>query len=103
LARELVRRTTAGTLYVLDEPTAGLHRSDVEAVMHLLGGLVDEGATVVIIEHDPAVIALADHVIDLGPGAGPDGGELLWQGSVEGLRDLAGSRTAEALRAHLGA
>lgn len=103
LARELVRRTTAGTLYVLDEPTAGLHRSDVEAVMHLLGGLVDDGATVVIIEHDPAVIALADHVIDLGPGAGPDGGTLLWQGSVEGLRDVTGSRTAEALRAHLGA
>ncbi len=103
LARELVRRTTAGTLYVLDEPTAGLHRSDVEAVMHLLGGLVDDGATVVIIEHDPAVIALADHVVDLGPGAGPDGGTLLWQGSVEGLRDLTGSRTAEALRAHLGA
>jgi excinuclease ABC subunit A len=103
LARELVRRTTAGTLYVLDEPTAGLHRSDVEAVMHLLGGLVDEGATVVIIEHDPAVIALADHVIDLGPGAGPDGGEMLWQGDLAGLCGVAGSRTAEALRAHLGA
>ncbi|MFO0630611.1 MAG: excinuclease ABC subunit UvrA [Polyangiales bacterium] len=103
LARELVRRTTAGTLYVLDEPTAGLHRSDVEAVMHLLGGLVDEGATVVIIEHDPAVIALADHVIDLGPGAGPEGGEVCWQGDVAGLRARGESRTAQALRAHLGA
>lgn len=103
LARELVRRTTADTLYVLDEPTAGLHRDDIEALTDLLQSLVAEGATVVVIEHDPAVIALADHIIDLGPGAGPEGGAVTVAGDLATVLRCETSATAAALRAHLSA
>lgn len=99
LARELSRRSSARTLYVLDEPTAGLHPNDIEVLTHLLQRLVAQGGTVVLVEHDPAVVALADHVIDLGPGAGPDGGEVVVAGDVEAVRACARSRTGEALRA----
>ncbi|HEX4108982.1 MAG TPA: hypothetical protein VHX88_12655 [Solirubrobacteraceae bacterium] len=72
--------------YVFDEPTVGLHPHDVRRMNDLLVRLRDKGNTVLVVEHKPEVIAIADHVIDLGPGAGTDGGELVFQGTVEGLR-----------------
>ncbi len=72
--------------YVFDEPTTGLHPHDVERTNRLLLQLRDKGNTVLVIEHEPEVIAIADHVVDLGPGAGSDGGEVCFEGSVEDLR-----------------
>ena len=89
LANEL--DASAKTL-VLDEPTTGLHMHDVDRLVALLDRLVDGGATVIVIEHDPEVIARADWVIDLGPGAGHDGGRIVFEGtpqSVDGARSLA--------------
>ena len=98
LARELTRRGTDRTLYVLDEPSAGLHPGDVEVLAHLLERLVAQGSTVVVIEHDTALIALADHVVDIGPGAGPDGGDVVVEGDLATVLASPVSRTAEALR-----
>jgi excinuclease ABC subunit A len=86
------------TLYVLDEPTIGLHARDTGLLLKILRKLADRGNTVVVVEHDPDVIAAADRVIDLGPAAGANGGELLFSGSPAQLRRLASSKTAEALR-----
>ena len=72
-------------LYVFDEPSIGLHPRDVAQLTGLLRGLRDKGNTVLVVEHDPDVIAVADHVVDLGPGAGRDGGQVVYQGSVAGL------------------
>ena len=83
--------------YVFDEPTIGLHPHDIERTNQLLLRLRDKGNTVLVIEHEPETIAIADHVVDLGPGAGTAGGEVVFEGSVEGLR-AAGSITGR----HLG-
>lgn len=72
--------------YVFDEPTVGMHPHDVQRMNGLLLGLRDKGNTVLVVEHEPEVIAIADHVVDLGPGAGNAGGRVVWEGSVEGLR-----------------
>src|SRR5215472_8301190 len=72
--------------YIFDEPTVGLHPHDIQRLNGLLLRLRDKGNTVLVVEHKPAVIAIADHVIDLGPGAGTDGGEVVFEGTVEGLR-----------------
>ena len=72
--------------YVFDEPTAGLHPHDIERMNRLLLQLRDKGNTVLVVEHKPETIAIADHVVDLGPGAGADGGEICFEGTVEGLR-----------------
>src|SRR5690625_5438565 len=72
--------------YVFDEPTIGLHPHDIQRMNALLRQLRDKGNTVLVVEHKPEMIAIADHVIDLGPGAGSDGGEVVYQGSLEGLR-----------------
>ncbi|MBY5161402.1 ATP-binding cassette domain-containing protein [Salsipaludibacter albus] len=72
--------------YVFDEPTAGLHPHDVRSMVDLLGSLRDKGNTVLVVEHDPQVIVHADHVVDLGPGAGTSGGTVTYQGGVDGLR-----------------
>jgi excinuclease UvrABC ATPase subunit len=77
--------TLTGLLYVFDEPSTGLHPQDVAQLTDLLTALRDKGNTVLVVEHDPAVIAAADHVIDLGPGAGRDGGHILYTGDVTGL------------------
>ena len=74
-----------GMLYVFDEPSAGLHPHDVAALVDLLRSLRDKGNTVLVVEHDPDVITAADHVIDLGPGAGRDGGRIVYQGDITGL------------------
>jgi excinuclease UvrABC ATPase subunit len=87
-----------GALYVLDEPTTGLHLSDVDALLALLDRLVDAGNTVVVVEHHLDVVAHADWVVDLGPDGGRDGGEVIFTGTPRGLLDVPGSFTAEHLR-----
>jgi excinuclease UvrABC ATPase subunit len=82
--------------YVLDEPTAGLHPHDIRRMNDLLLRLRDKGNTVLVVEHDPETIAIADHVVDLGPGAGAAGGEVVYEGTVEGLR-AAGTPTGRHL------
>ncbi|PZG18382.1 ATP-binding cassette domain-containing protein [Nonomuraea aridisoli] len=83
-------------IYVFDEPTVGLHATDVESVTRLLRRLCDSGNSVLVVEHDPAVMAVADQVIELGPGAGADGGRLVFQGGFDELR-RAGTRTGRVL------
>ena len=73
--------------YVFDEPTIGLHPHDIERMNDLLLQLRDKGNTVLVVEHKPEAIAIADHVVDLGPGAGAGGGEVVFEGTVEGLRE----------------
>jgi excinuclease ABC subunit A len=91
-----------GTLYVLDEPTIGLHAADTRRLLGILRRLADRGNTVVVVEHDPEVIEAADHVIDLGPEAGSGGGRLLFEGSSRSLAKLRGSATGELLRRRAG-
>ena len=98
LAAELQRARRGHTLYLLDEPTTGLHPADVEVLMAQLHGLVDAGSTVVIVEHDMDVVAGADHVIDLGPGAGADGGRVVASGSPRAVA-ASGGATAPYLAA----
>ncbi|MGW2282086.1 ABC transporter [Streptomyces sp. NPDC001770] len=97
LAAELQRARRGHTLYVLDEPTTGLHPADVEVLMRQLHGLVDAGGTVVVVEHDMAVVAGADHVIDMGPGGGEEGGRIVATGTPAEVARAAGSRTAPFL------
>ncbi|MFI9628947.1 excinuclease ABC subunit UvrA [Streptomyces sp. NPDC052042] len=102
LAAELQRTRRGHTVYLLDEPTTGLHPADVEVLMRQLHGLVDAGDTVVVVEHDMAVVAGADHVIDLGPGGGDRGGRIVAAGAPTELAHAEGSRTAPYLAAALG-
>ncbi|XUZ99604.1 excinuclease ABC subunit UvrA [Streptomyces araujoniae] len=102
LASELQRTRRGHTLYLLDEPTTGLHPADVEVLMRQLHGLVDAGSTVVVVEHDMAVVAGADHVIDLGPGGGDRGGRIVAAGTPREVARAAGSRTAPYLARALG-
>jgi excinuclease UvrABC ATPase subunit len=87
--------------YVLDEPTTGLHLADVDQLLALLDRLVDDGNTVVVIEHHQAVMAHADWLIDLGPGAGHDGGRVVFTGTPADLVATGDSLTAQHLRAYL--
>ena len=98
LATELQRAQHGTSLYVLDEPTTGLHPSDADRLMAQLQGLVDAGNTVVVVEHELRVIAASDWVIDMGPGAGQDGGRLVAQGPPDVVRASTESRTAPYLR-----
>ena len=97
LAAELQRARRGHTLYLLDEPTTGLHPADTEVLLRQLHGLVDAGNTVVVVEHDMAVVAGADHVIDLGPGGGAEGGRIVAEGTPEEVASAPGSRTAPYL------
>jgi excinuclease ABC subunit A len=97
LATELQRGTRGETLYVLDEPTTGLHPSDVEKLMAQLDTLVDAGNTVVVVEHDLHVVARSDWVIDVGPGAGEDGGRIVAAGPPRDVARTRASRTAPYL------
>jgi excinuclease ABC subunit A len=99
LSLELSKREQGRTLYILDEPTTGLHWTDIQRLMDLLFKLRDAGNTVVIIEHNLDVIHLADWLIDLGPGGGPEGGEIVYAGSRPGIEKESRSPTGEALRA----
>jgi excinuclease ABC subunit A len=98
LATELQRVQRGSTLYVLDEPTTGLHSSDVEKLMAQLQGLVDAGNTVLVVEHDMAVISESDWVIDMGPGAGDDGGQVVVAGRPRAVAATPSSRTAKFLK-----
>jgi excinuclease ABC subunit A len=97
LAAELQRRSTGRTLYVLDEPTTGLHFEDVRTLLEVLHTLVDKGNTVVVIEHNLDVIKTADWVIDLGPDAGPDGGTVVAEGTPEQVAASPASSTGRFL------
>ena len=101
LAKELSRRATGRTLYVLDEPSVGLHAADVHKLIEVLQRLVDAGNSVLIIEHNIDIIKTADWIIDLGPEGGDRGGELVAEGTPEDLCDADGSYTGEFLCAHL--
>ena len=100
LATELQRQQRGDTLYVLDEPTTGLHPADVARLMVQLHGLVDAGNTVVVVEHDMSVVAQSDWVIDVGPGAGAEGGRIMAEGVPELVAKSRHGRTAPYLRMH---
>ena len=98
LASELSRRSTGKTVYILDEPTTGLSFADIDCLLRVLQRLVSSGNTVIIIEHHLDVIKNADHVIDLGPGAGDEGGYLIAEGTPEEVAKIDGSATGRYLR-----
>jgi len=100
LSKELSRPGTGDTLYILDEPTTGMHFEDVRHLLNVLQGLVDEGNTVIVIEHNMNIIKQADHVIDLGPEGGRKGGEVLFEGPPEALAE-ADTYTSGHLREEL--
>ena len=101
LATELAKRDTGKTLYVLDEPTTGLHFEDIKVLMNVLNKLVDKGNTVLIIEHNLDVIKMADYVIDMGPEGGDRGGRIVCQGTPEQVAQCAESYTGKYLKAEL--
>jgi excinuclease UvrABC ATPase subunit len=88
--------------YVFDEPTTGLHPRDIQRMNDLLLRLRDKGNTVLVVEHEPQTIAIADHVIDLGPGAGHDGGRIVFEGTPAELIAVRSTLTGEHLAAYLG-
>jgi excinuclease ABC subunit A len=98
LAKELNRRATGRTIYILDEPTTGLHFEDVRKLVQILQTLVDHGNTIVVIEHNLDVIKQADYLIDLGVEGGKEGGQVLYQGVPEGLLKVKESYTGKYLR-----
>jgi excinuclease ABC subunit A len=97
LAKELAKRATGKTLYILDEPTTGLHFDDIAKLLHLMHGLVDKGNTVVVIEHNLDVIKTADHVLDLGPEGGDGGGMVIAKGTPEQIAKVKASPTGQYL------
>ena len=101
LSKELSKRSTGRTLYILDEPTTGLHFADIEHLLKVLTKLVDTGNTVIIIEHNMDVIKTADHIIDLGPEGGDKGGEILAHGTPEEIAKTKKSHTGRYLKEHL--
>ena len=103
LARELSKRSTGSTLYILDEPTTGLHFHDIAQLLEVLYRLRDQGNTVVVIEHNLEVIKTADWIIDLGPEGGAGGGRVIARGTPEAVAGLDDSHTGRALRSVLGA
>ncbi|MFI1433317.1 excinuclease ABC subunit UvrA [Streptomyces lydicus] len=102
LASELQKRSTGSTVYVLDEPTTGLHFDDISKLINVLSGLVDKGNTVIVIEHNLDVIKTADWVIDMGPEGGNGGGLVIAEGSPEDIASIPASHTGKFLREILG-
>ncbi len=98
LSKELSRRATGRTLYILDEPTTGLHFHDVKKLLEVLHELVDNGNTVVVIEHNLEVIKTADWIVDLGPEGGDGGGEIVASGTPEDVAKVARSYTGQYLK-----
>ncbi|RLD16616.1 MAG: excinuclease ABC subunit UvrA [Caldiserica bacterium] len=101
LSRELSKKATGKTLYLLDEPTTGLHFADVEKLLNVLHRLVDKGNTVVVIEHNMEVIKTADYIIDLGPEGGEEGGYIVGEGTPEEIVKVKGSYTGQILKKYL--
>jgi excinuclease ABC subunit A len=102
LARELAKRSTGRTLYLLDEPTTGLHFDDIQKLLSVLHSLTDKGNTVIVIEHNLDVIKTADWIVDLGPEGGEGGGRVLAEGTPEDVASVRASFTGEFLRKILG-
>jgi excinuclease ABC subunit A len=98
LSTELSKRSTGKTLYILDEPTTGLHFADIQKLLDMLSLLVDAGNSVVVIEHNLDVIKVADHIIDLGPEGGDNGGRIIAEGTPEKVARIEGSYTGVYLR-----
>jgi excinuclease ABC subunit A len=98
LASELSRRATGKTLYILDEPTTGLHMDDVKKLLEVLHALVSSGNSMIVIEHNLDVIKSADHIIDLGPEGGEAGGEIVAEGTPEQVAKASKSFTGQYLR-----
>ncbi len=103
LSKELSRRATGKTLYILDEPTTGLHFEDIRKLMEVLHTLVDQGNTVIVIEHNLEVIKTADWIVDLGPEGGSGGGRIIAEGTPETVAETAGSYTGKYLAPYLAA
>ena len=101
LATELSKRSTGRTMYILDEPTTGLHTADVHRLLDVLQKLVDGGNTVVVIEHNLDVIKVADHIIDLGPEGGDGGGRIVCTGTPEEITECEQSYTGKYLKKYL--
>jgi len=97
LATELARKSTGKTLYILDEPTIGLHFEDIKKLLKVLGALVERGNSVLVVEHNADVINNSDWVIDLGPEGGRGGGEIVYAGSPQGLKKCKKSWTGKYL------
>jgi len=102
LASELSKRDTGKTLYILDEPTTGLHFEDVKVLMDVLNRLTDKGNTILIIEHNMEVIKMADHIVDLGPEGGERGGYIVAEGSPEKIVSQKNSYTGQFLKEIIG-
>jgi excinuclease ABC subunit A len=98
LSKELSKRSTGRTFYVLDEPTTGLHFDDIQKLLRVLNSLVESGNTVVVIEHNLDVIKTADHLIDLGPEGGDEGGRIVAQGTPEEVSRVPASFTGRFLQ-----
>ncbi len=103
LSKELAKRSTGRTLYILDEPTTGLHFEDVRKLLEVLHELVDQGNTVIVIEHNLDVIKTADHIIDIGPEGGDGGGRIVATGTPEEVAEIEGSHTGHYLKPMLSA
>ena len=103
LSKELAKRSTGRTLYILDEPTTGLHFEDVRKLLEVLHELVEQGNTVVVIEHNLDVIKTADHLIDIGPEGGDGGGEIVAEGTPEEVAEVERSHTGRYLKEMLAA
>ena len=99
--QQISKRATGKTLYILDEPTTGLHFEDIRVLMNVLQRLVDKGNTVIVIEHNLDVIKMADHIIDMGPEGGRGGGRLLQSGTPEEIVSNEESYTARYLKEYL--
>ena len=101
LANELCKKSTGKTMYILDEPTTGLHMADIHKLIEILDRLVDAGNSMLIIEHNLDIIKIADHIIDLGPEGGINGGQIIAQGTPEEVAKVEGSYTGKFLKKYL--
>jgi excinuclease ABC subunit A len=101
LSRELSKRSTGNTVYILDEPTTGLHFDDINKLLKVLHRLVGEGNSVIVIEHNMDVIKSADYIIDLGPEGGQDGGRIIGAGTPEQISRIKNSYTGQFLKQYL--
>ena len=101
LSTELSKRDTGNTLYLLDEPTTGLHFEDIRVLLEVIETLINKGNSVIIIEHNMDVIKKADYIVDLGPEGGKNGGEMIFQGFIDRFLDCKSSVTADFLKKEL--